>query len=89
MEEEQRSALEARFPSAKLPYLERSVVPAVSSLLLPLVKVLRRSMLVDHGVDRGASAEHLAAGLVHVAVVALGLRDGAERPFGGRAKTAN
>ena len=69
-------------------WLEVLPRPPFRSELLPLVIVGRRAMLVALGVDRRASAEHLAARLVQDAVVAVFLLGRLKIPFGGSPATA-
>ena len=58
----------------------RIVVPALAAALAPFVVVGGVAAHVDHAVDRAGAAQHLAARLVHDAVVELGLRLRVEHP---------
>ena len=51
----------------------RVVVPALAAALAPFVVVGGVAAHIDHAVDRAGAAQHLAARLVHDAVVELGL----------------
>ena len=58
--------------------------PAGIAQLAPLVVVARLAAHVDHAVDRGAAAQHLAARIVERAAVEAGLGLGLEAPVGAR-----
>ena len=56
----------------------------VTGELRPLVVVARLAAHVDHAVDAGAAAEHLAARIAQRAAVQPGVRVGTEQPVGAR-----
>ena len=56
------------------------VVPALAAALAPFVVVGVVAAHVDHAVDRAGAAQHLAARLVHDAVVQVGFRLAVEHP---------
>ena len=58
--------------------------PAGIAHLAPQVVVARLAAHVDHAVDRGAAAQHLAARIVEAAAVEARLRRGLEAPVGAR-----
>ena len=57
-----------------------AVAPAGRALGLPFVEVAGVAAHVDHAVDRGGAAQHLAARAVQAAAVQIGLRLGLEEP---------
>ena len=56
------------------------VVPALAAALAPFVVVGVVAAHVDHAVDRTGAAQHLAARLIHHAVVQVGFRLAVEHP---------
>jgi hypothetical protein len=63
---------------------DRIVVPALAAALAPFVVISRIAAHVDHAVDRAGAAQHLAARLVHDAVVELGFGLAVEHPVDAR-----
>ena len=58
--------------------------PAGKPELAPVIVVGRLPAHIDHGVDRGGAADHLAAGIVEAAAVEAFLRLGLEHPVRAR-----
>ena len=56
------------------------VVPALSSLCGPLIKVASMPAHVDHAIDRGGATQYLSPRAVEASPVKAGLRSRLEKP---------